>query len=119
MQKELEAKIIDAEGKKLGRVASMAAASLMGKTRTDFQRNAVPIGVVRIVNVGKADISVKKMDTVVYTSYSGYPGGLKKRAMKEVVAKKGRTELFRKAVKGMLPKNKLQAQMMKNLEILE
>jgi len=54
-----------------------------------------------------------------YSRYSGYPGGLKQPTMKMVVAKKGYSELFKEAVSGMLPKNKLRSKMMKNLKISE
>ena len=59
------------------------------------------------------------MDNEVYKSYSGYPGGLKERPMKKVVADKGMREVLKIAIKGMLPKNKLKDKMMKNLIISE
>ncbi|MDQ5969127.1 MAG: large subunit ribosomal protein, partial [Patescibacteria group bacterium] len=54
-----------------------------------------------------------------YSRYSGYPGGLRQPTMEQVIAKKGYSELFREAVSGMLPKNKLRAKMMKNLIVTE
>jgi large subunit ribosomal protein L13 len=110
---------IDAQGKKIGRVASEAAKLLMGKNRTDFARNVVPAVKVKITNASRADVTNKKMTSVEYKSYSGYPGGLKTRSMKKVVSDKGYKELFRKAVYGMLPTNKLRSQMIKNLVITE
>ncbi len=110
---------IDAQNKKLGRIASEAAKLLMGKNRTDFVRNAIPDVTVKIVNAGKIDITNKKLNTKSYKSYSGYPGGLKEVSMKKLVADKGNKEAFRKAVSGMLPKNKLRDRMMKNLIITE
>ena len=109
--------IIDAQGKKLGRVASEAAKILMGKDRVDFVRNAIPDIKVKIENVDKLNLTNKKMDTKKYVSYSGYPGGLKIRSMRKVVADKGLKEAMRIAVKGMLPKNKLRDKMMINLTI--
>lgn len=106
---------IDAQGKKLGRIASEAASLLMGKNRTDFARNIAPNVKVKIINCSKADVLNKKMDQKVYTTYSGYPGGLKQSGMKKVIADKGMSEAFRTAVHGMLPKNKLRAVMIKNL----
>ncbi len=108
---------LDAQGKKLGRIASQAAVLLMGKNRTDFVRNAIPNVKVKIINTSKADILNRKLDGKVYTSYSGYPGGLKQHSMRKVVADKGHKEAFKKAIYGMLPSNKLRAQMMLNLKI--
>lgn len=110
---------IDAQNKKLGRIASEAASLLMGKNRTDFVRNATPSVTVKIINVSKLAITNKKMESKVYKNYSGYPGGLKERSMKKVVADHGMKEVMRIAVKGMLPKNKLRDRMMKNLIITE
>ena len=110
---------IDAQGKKLGRIASEAASVLMGKNRADFVRNAIPDVKVKISNAGKISVTLKKMENKVYKSYSGYPGGLKERSMKKVVSDKGMKEALRIAVKGMLPRNKLRDRMMKNLIIAE
>lgn len=110
---------LDAQNKKLGRVASEAASFLMGKDRTDFVRNAIPSVKVKIMNVSKISVTNKKMDDKIYKNYSGYPGGLRERAMKKVVSDKGMREAMRIAVRGMLPKNKLRDQMMKNLIIME
>jgi large subunit ribosomal protein L13 len=108
---------IDAQNKKLGRIASQAATLLMGKNRTDFVRNAIPEVKVEIMNASKLDVTNKKLESKIYKSYSGYPGGLKERSMKKVVSDKGLKEALRIAVKGMLPKNKLRDRMMKNLII--
>jgi large subunit ribosomal protein L13 len=110
---------IDAQGKKLGRIASEAASVLMGKNRVDFVRNAIPNVKVKIANAGKISITNKKMSNKIYKNYSGYPGGLKERTMKKVVSDKGMKEVLRIAIKGMLPKNKLRDRMMKNLIINE
>jgi len=108
---------LDAQNKKLGRIASQAASFLMGKNRTDFVRNAIPDIKVKIINAGKVDVTNKKLENKIYKSYSGYPGGLKESKMKKVAHDKGFKEAFRIAVKGMLPKNKLRDRMMKNLII--
>ena len=109
--------IIDAENKKIGRVATEAAVFLMGKNLKDFKRNAIPTVTVEIKNTGKASIDEKKMLQKTYSKYSGYPGGLRQPNAKQMVEQKGHKELFREAVLGMLPKNKLRARMMKNLII--
>ena len=111
--------VIDATNKKLGRIATEAAMVLMGKNVADFQPNKVAAHKVVIQNASKADISEKKKDTTFYDSYSGYPGGLKKTSMRRVIEKKGFEEIFRKAVFGMLPGNKLRAVIMKNLTVNE
>lgn len=110
---------IDAQGKKLGRVASEAASLLMGKNRTDFARNVAPNVTVKIINCSKAEVLNKKLDAKVYTTYSGYPGGLKQAGMKKVIRDKGMSEAFRTAVHGILPKNKLRSIMIKNLITVE
>ncbi len=110
---------IDAQNKKLGRIASEIAKLLMGKNRTDFARNVVPAVKVRVSNAGRMDITNKKLDTKTYKNYSGYPGGLKETKMKKLTSDKGYKEALRIAVHGMLPKNKLRERMMKNLVITD
>lgn len=110
---------IDATNRKLGRVATEAAVFLVGKERPDFERNKLSGNLVEIINTSKADIDVKKIETKEYNRYSGYPGGLKTETMKKVISKKGYVEVFKKAVYGMLPSNRLRDKMMKNLTITE
>ena len=110
---------IDAQNKKLGRVASEVAIILMGKNRVDFVRNAIPDVKVKISNAGKIFTTNKKMDDKIYKNYSGYPGGLRERSMKKVISDKGMKAVLRIAIKGMLPKNKLRDRMMQNLIITE
>ena len=111
--------IIDAENKKIGRVATAVAVLLMGKNLTDFKRNTIPDVKVEIKNTGKADISEKKLLEKKISYYSGYPGGLRQPTAKQIVKKHGNKELFKEAVWGMLPKNKLRSKMMNNLTITE
>jgi len=110
---------IDASNKKLGRVATEAATVLIGKNSPDFAKNTVAPVKVTILNASKADISEKKKGEKEYVRYSGHPGGLKKELMKDVIGKKGYSEVFKKAVYGMLPKNKLRDRRIKNLIITE
>ncbi len=110
---------IDAQSKKIGRIASEAAKILMGKNTTAYEPNVVADVEVRIINASKVDITEKKKDEKTYSRYSGYPGGLITTTLGRMIEKKGMEEVFRIAVKGMLPKNKLQALMMKNLVITE
>jgi len=110
---------IDATNKKLGRVASEAAKLIMGKNLTSFKRNEIPEVSVIIENASKADISERKLSSKKYQRYSGYPGGLKELSATQIIAKKGYSELFKKAVHGMLPTNKLRPKMMKRLVVKE
>ncbi|MEK7635430.1 MAG: 50S ribosomal protein L13 [Patescibacteria group bacterium] len=110
---------IDAQNKKLGRLASEVAVILMGKNRADFARNTIPEVKVKVSNAGKIFVTNKKQESETYMNYSGYPGGLRERSMKKVISDKGMKEVLRIAVRGMLPKNKLRDRMMKNLIISE
>ena len=103
--------IIDAQNKKIGRVATEAASILMGKNTPLFSKNVAP--------KVKADISAQRKNDKYYKNYSGYPGGQRIRTMSKVIEDKGYSEIFRLAVKGMLPDNKLKAKMMANLTIKE
>jgi large subunit ribosomal protein L13 len=110
---------LDAQSKKIGRISTEAAKILMGKTSTAYAPNMVAEVEVHIVNAAKADVSEKKKAEKIYRRYTGYPGGLIDTSLKRLIEKKGMSEAFRIAVKGMLPKNKLQAQMLKNLVVTE
>ena len=110
---------IDASGKKLGRLASEIAAILIGKNNPDFQKNKVADVKVEVINASKMDISEKKADTKVYTHYTGFPGGLRKRTLDEIATKKGYAEVLEKAISGMIHNNKLKDCILKNLIIKE
>lgn len=111
--------VIDAKGKKLGRVAQEAASILMGKNTPDFERHILSGNTVVIENASQADIPVEKIETKEYERYSGYPGGLVYEQMKRTIEKHGYGEVFRLAVMGMLPANRLAEKMMKNLTVKE
>ena len=106
---------IDAQGKKLGRVASEAALFLRGKGSPSYTPNELPDVEVEILNASKLSISEKKADQTVYLRYSGYPGGLKEARLSEFVARKGHKELLRKVVLGMLPRNRQRSRLIKRL----
>lgn len=110
---------IDAKGKKIGRLATEVAAILMGKNTASFRKNIVTDAKVTIINAAQVDVTDKKLNEKRYPRYSGHPGGFVEPTMQQVVAKKGFAEIFRDAIVGMLPKNKLQKRMMKNLTITE
>ena len=110
---------IDASGKKLGRLASEIASILIGKTNPDFQKNTIANVKVEVLNASKMSITEKKARTKVYTNYSGFPGGLKKRTLEEVATKGGYTEVLEKAVSGMIHNTRLKNDCLKNLSIKE
>jgi large subunit ribosomal protein L13 len=112
-------KTIDATNKKIGRVAQEAAMALMGKDTPMYEPNKVISEGVHIINASKSDISEKKKGEKEYKWFTGYPSGLKTRTMDQMIAKRGVQEIYRKAVLGMLPKNRLRAQMIKKLKISE
>ncbi len=110
---------IDASGKSLGRVASEAAKLLMGKMNVAFQRNKKDTIKVHVENAGMLKISAKKLITETHKRYSGYPGGLTEEKIGHVAERKGKRELVKHAVSGMIPRNKLHTELMKNLTISE
>lgn len=110
---------IDAKGRVPGRVATEVAVLLMGKNRTDFAKNRIPDVKVEVTSTSKMSFDAKKLKDKMYYRYSGYPGGLKKESQRHLIKTKGGSEVLRRAIYGMLPKNKLRAQMMKNLNIEE
>ncbi len=110
---------IDAQGKKIGRIASEAASVLMGKKSTNFARNNVAKVMVEILNASRADVSAKKKTCDVYITYTGHRGGLNSETLGELIIRKGMTDVMKRAVYRMLPDNKLRDLRMKNLIINE
>lgn len=108
--------LIDVNSAILGRTATKVAALLMGKNKAYFAKNMDCGDYVVIVNAKMVKVTGSKEKNKVYTSYSGYSGGLKSARLEEVRAKKP-TEILRHAVSGMLPKNKLRDQFLKRLYI--
>lgn len=114
-----EQKVIDASGRTLGRVASEVAHFLMGKHSPAFERNVYSGVPVKVQNASKIKITVKKLEALYHTRYSGLPGGLKVLSGTYTKTTKGMKELVRLSVEQMLPGNKLRRSMMKNLTIEE
>lgn len=108
--------LFDAEGKILGRLASKIAMVLMGKLKPIFTPHIDCGDFVVVINGRKIRVTGKKLTDKIYYSHSFYPGGLKERTLKEVLAKDP-TRVIYLAVKRMLPKNKLGARMLKRLKI--
>ena len=106
--------VIDAEGKPLGRIASKAAHVLRGKHKATFTPHIDCGDYVIIVNAEKVLLTGNKLANKKYYSHSQYPGGLRERTAKEMIEKYP-VEMVEKAVKGMLPKNRLGRAMYKKL----
>lgn len=110
---------IDAAGQSIGRVATEAAKALRGKHRPDFAPHVAPNVRVEIKHCGEVSIHYRKLRDEVHVSYSGYPGGKKETPIAKTANEKGRSELMRRAVYGMLPPNRLRDRLMKNLTVHE
>ena len=107
---------IDAANKVLGRLASQIAVLLRGKHKPDFVPYKDMGDFVVVKNVGKLKITGKKIEQKKYFRHTGYLGGVKEVSLKTLF-KENPAEVLRKAVFGMLPKNKLRARMIKRLKI--
>jgi len=110
-----ETHTIDASGKVLGRLATEIAILLRGKNKPDFVPYKDSGSLVTVKNIEKIIISGKKMEKKKYYRHSGYLGGLKETSLKTVF-KKNPSEVLRRAVLGMLPKNKLRAKQIRRLK---
>ena len=107
---------MDATDQNLGRMCSNIAKILRGKHKASFTPHVDCGDNVVVINAKKVNLSGNKWDNKTYLSHSGYPGGQKIKTAKEVFAKSP-SILIEKAVKGMLPKNKLGAAIFKNLRV--
>lgn len=108
--------IIDAASLPLGRLASETAKYLMGRHKINFSHHIDMGDNVIIVNAAELKLTGRKLEQKKYYRHSGYPGNLKTATAKEIIAKNP-TTVIETAVKGMLPKNKLQAGRLKRLYI--
>ncbi len=108
--------LIDAENKVLGRLASEAAKILRGKYKTNFTPHADAGDYVIIINAEKIKLTGNKWDQKEYIRHTGYPGGQRVTTAKQMMTKKP-IAMVEKAVKGMLPKNKLGRELFRNLYV--
>jgi large subunit ribosomal protein L13 len=108
--------VVDAEGKTLGRLATQIADVLRGKDKPTYTPHVDTGDFVVVVNAEKIAVTGKKLDEKRYYRHSGYPGGLKSRTLREQLERRP-TEVIRKAVKGMLPKNKLADRQITKLKV--
>ena len=110
---------IDATNRTIGRVSTEVAILLMGKNDPSYEKNILSKNKVTVINASKVKMTEKKAREVMHQRYSGYPGGLSIKSIEQVIKAKGYGELFKLAIYGMLPDNKLRPRMMKNLTITE
>lgn len=109
--------VVDAEGQTLGRLASKVAKVLRGKHKTNFTPHADCGDYVIVINAEKVTLSGSKWDDKVYVRHTGYPGGQRFTTASEMLDKHPE-RLVEKAVKGMLPKNRLGRAIYGNMKVV-
>ncbi len=108
--------LVNADGKILGRLATEVATLLRGKKKPQFADFCDTGDFVIVINAEKINVTGKKLEDKVYYSHSGYPGGLKSETLKDLLKDKPE-EVIRRAVWGMIPKNKLGRAVFKKLKV--
>jgi large subunit ribosomal protein L13 len=110
---------VDAKGRTIGRVATEAASILLGKKSVHFVKNKVLPVQVKIINAAKLSLPEKRLAEKAYRHYTGHVGGLREVSLPVLIEKKGISEVLKKAVDGMIPRNKLRKERMKRLTIID
>jgi large subunit ribosomal protein L13 len=108
--------VVDAEGQTLGRLATRIADVLRGKRKPEYTPHVDTGDFVVVVNAEKIRVTGKKMEQKRYWRHSGYPGGIKSRTLAEMLDRRPE-EVIRKAVKGMLPRNRLARKQLTKLKV--
>ena len=108
--------VVDADGQTLGRLATRIADTLRGKGKPQYTPHVDTGDFVVVVNAEKVAVTGTKLDDKMYYRHSGYPGGLRSRTLREELDRRP-TEVLRRAVKGMLPKNRLARAQLRKLKI--
>ncbi len=108
--------LVDAEGEILGRLASKVAKMLRGKNKPNFTPHVDCGDNVIIINAEKINLTGKKWESKTYIHYTGYPSGQRTQSVKTILEKHPE-RIIEKSVKGMLPKNKLGAEIFRNLKV--
>ncbi|HEX2110801.1 MAG TPA: 50S ribosomal protein L13 [Gaiellaceae bacterium] len=108
--------VVDAEGETLGRLATRIADTLRGKQKPEYTPHVDTGDFVVVVNAEKVAVTGKKLDEKLYHRHSGYPGGLRTRTLREELERRP-TEVVRKAVRGMLPRNRLARRQITKLKV--
>jgi large subunit ribosomal protein L13 len=111
-----EWRVVDADGATLGRLATEVAAILRGKHRVTFTPHLDSGDPVIVVNAAKIKVTGKKLQDKMYVRHSGYPGGFRAENLEKLLARRPE-EVIRRAVRGMLPRNRLGEQMIRKLHV--
>ena len=108
--------VVDAEGQTLGRLATQIADALRGKRKPEYTPHVDTGDFVVVINAEKITVTGSKRTEKIYYRHSGYPGGIKSRTLNEMLERRPE-EVIRKAVKGMLPKNRLARKQLTKLKV--
>ena len=108
--------VVDAEGQTLGRLATRIADTLRGKLKPEYTPHCDTGDFVVVVNAEKIVVTGKKGTDKLYWRHSGYPGGIRSRTLNEMLDRRPE-EVIRKAVAGMLPRNRLARQQIRKLKV--
>ena len=108
--------VVDATGLRLGVLASRVAPFLEGKHKPTYATHIDSGDHVIVVNASRIEVSGDKLSAKLYSRHSGYPGGLRQETLGELLARRPE-EVIRRAVKGMLPRNRLGAQQLRKLKV--
>jgi large subunit ribosomal protein L13 len=108
--------VVDAEAKTLGRLATQIADVLRGKRKPTYTPHVDVGDFVIVVNAEKVAVTGDKREKKLYWRHSGYPGGIRSRTLGDLLEKRPE-EVIRKAVKGMLPRNRLARQQLRKLKV--
>lgn len=111
-----EWRVIDADGQTLGRLATRIATLLRGKHRVTFSTHIDTGDPVIVLNASKIKVTGRKLQAKQYVRHSGYPGGMRTESLERLLARRPE-EVIRRAVRGMVPQNRLGEQMMRKLHI--
>jgi large subunit ribosomal protein L13 len=108
--------VVDADGKTLGRLATQIADVLRGKRKPEYTPHVDTGDFVVVINAAKVAVTGNKRADKVYYRHTGYPGGIRSRTLAEMLERQPE-EVVRKAVKGMLPRNRLARQQLRKLKV--
>jgi large subunit ribosomal protein L13 len=114
--REREWLVVDASGRTLGRLATQIADVLRGKRKPEYTPHCDVGDFVIVVNAEKISVSGNKREDKLYHRHTGYPGGIRTRTLNEMLARRPE-EVIRKAVKGMLPRNRLARAQLRKLKV--
>ena len=108
--------VVDASGKTLGRLATQIADALRGKNKPEYRPHCDVGDFVIVVNAESISVTGKKREDKLYHRHTGYPGGIRTRTLNEMLERRPE-EVIRKAVKGMLPRNRLARAQLRKLKV--